>query len=116
MRARAAAVAAGAGGMAAAGTAAAGMAAGGGGGPAVGSGTCAASKAAPATLTGTGPHKVVAELNADPGITEGTIIRPAEHKTGEKYPIFAFGENGCIQNSQVGEHPIAGRFPAWTST
>jgi hypothetical protein len=41
----------------------------------------------------------VAELNADPGIVDGTIIRPAELKTEEKYPIFAFGENGCIQNS-----------------
>jgi hypothetical protein len=38
-------------------------------------------------------------LNSDPGIKEGTIFRPAELKTEEKYPIFAFGENGCIQNS-----------------
>lgn len=41
----------------------------------------------------------MAELNSDPGISEGTIFRPAELGTEEKYPIFAFGENGCIQNS-----------------
>ena len=39
------------------------------------------------------------ELNSDPGIKEGTIFRPAELGTEEKYPIFAWGENGCIQNS-----------------
>jgi hypothetical protein len=54
---------------------------------------------ASATITGTGKHKVVAELNSDPGISEGTIFRPAELGTEEKYPIFAFAENGCIQNS-----------------
>ena len=52
-----------------------------------------------ATITGTGKHKVVAELNSGPGISEGTIFRPAELGTEEKYPIFAFAENGCIQNS-----------------
>ena len=65
----------------------------------MGSGTCTASKPASATITGSGPHKVVAELNSGAGIVDGTIIRPAELGTEEKYPIFAFGENGCIQNS-----------------
>lgn len=89
----------------AAGTSATGSAAAGSGGrPAAGStgtgsGTCTASKAASATVTGTGSHKVVAELNSDTGIVDGTIFRPAELGTEEKYPIFAFGENGCIQNS-----------------
>jgi hypothetical protein len=81
---------------------AAGMAGGGGhsgAGGAINTGPCTASTAATATVTGSGSHKVVAELNSDPGIVDGTIFRPAELKTGEKYPIFAFGENGCIQNS-----------------
>lgn len=90
-----------AGGMTGAATAAAagGGAKAGAGAPGAGSGTCIASKPASATVTGTGPHKVVAELNSGPAISEGTIFRPAELKTEEKYPIFAFGENGCIQNS-----------------
>ena len=63
-----------------------------------GSGTCTASKAATATATGTGPHKVVVELNSDPGIKEGTIYRPMDLGGAEKYPIFAWGEGGCQQN------------------
>jgi len=84
---------AGAGGMAAAGSG--GRAAAG----STGSGTCTASKPATANVTGSGKHKVVVELNSDPGIKEGTIFRLAELGTEEKYPIFAWGENGCIQNS-----------------
>lgn len=63
-----------------------------------GSGKCTASKAAMANATGTGPHKVVVELNSDPGISEGTIYRPMDLGGEEKYPIFAWGEGGCQQN------------------
>lgn len=63
-----------------------------------GSGTCTASKAATATATGTGPHKVVVELNSDPGISEGTIYRPMDLGGEQKYPIFVWGEGGCQQN------------------
>jgi hypothetical protein len=47
---------------------------------------------------GSGPHKVVVETNADPGIVEGTIFRPMDLGGAEKYPIFAWGEGGCQQN------------------
>jgi hypothetical protein len=86
----------------AAGVAAGTAAAGSGGRPAAGSpgsGMCTASKPATASVTGSGKHKVVVETNSGPGISEGTIFRPAELGTEEKYPIFAWGENGCIQNS-----------------
>jgi len=63
-----------------------------------GSGTCTASKAVNTTATGSGPHKVVVETNADPGIKEGTIFRPMDLGGAEKYPIFVWGEGGCSQN------------------
>jgi hypothetical protein len=62
-----------------------------------GSGTCTASVAAGSNASGSGPHKVVVETNADPGINEGTIIRPMDLGGAEKYPIFAWGEGGCAQ-------------------
>jgi len=69
-----------------------------GAGAPTGGGTCTASKAATATATGTGPHKVVVEVNADPGISEGTIYRPMDLGGEQKYPIFVWGEGGCQQN------------------
>jgi hypothetical protein len=69
-----------------------GGAAGGGGG-----GTCTASKDA-GTASGSGPHKVVMEMNSDPGIKCGTIYRPADLGGDEKYPIFVWGEGGCSQS------------------
>jgi len=69
-----------------------------GGGGSVGTGTCTASKAASANASGSGPHKVVVETNADPGIKEGTIFRPMDLGGTEKYPIFVWGEGGCSQN------------------
>ncbi|HEY8925602.1 MAG TPA: hypothetical protein VIU64_14545, partial [Polyangia bacterium] len=69
-----------------------------GGGGRAGSGTCTASKAASANASGSGPHKVVVETNADPGIKEGTIFRPMDLGGTEKYPIFVWGEGGCSQN------------------
>jgi dienelactone hydrolase len=67
----------------------------GGGG---GSGTCTASKSAGASASGTGPHKVTVETNADQGINQGTIFRPTDLGGTEKYPIFVWGEGGCSEN------------------
>jgi dienelactone hydrolase len=63
-----------------------------------GSGTCTASKAAGSNVSGSGPHKVTVETNADAGISEGTIYRPTDLGGAEKYPIFVWGEGGCSQN------------------
>jgi hypothetical protein len=79
-----------------------GAATGGDGGPA-GSGTCTAST--PYTgvaATGTGPHKVTIETNSDMGISTGTIFRPTDLGGSEKYPIYAWGEGGCMQDSTGG--------------
>lgn len=56
------------------------------------------SKSAGQTVTGSGPHKVVIELNSDQGIKSGTIYRPADLGAGKNYPIFVWGEGGCEQN------------------
>ena len=69
-----------------------------GNGGGTGAGTCTASKSVSANASGTGPHKVVVETNADKGIVEGTIFRPMELGGTEKYPIFVWGEGGCSQN------------------
>ena len=63
-----------------------------------GSGTCTASKAVNSNATGSGPHKVTVEINADPGISEGTIFRPTDLGGAEKYPIFVWGEGACAKN------------------
>lgn len=70
----------------------------GGKGGSTGSGTCTPSKAASTSASGSGPHKVVVETNADPGISEGTIYRPADLGGAEKYPIFVWGEGACERN------------------
>jgi len=61
-------------------------------------GTCTASKPAGSNATGSGPHKVTVETNADPGIGEGTIFRPTDLGGSERYPIFVWGEGGCSKN------------------
>ena len=61
-------------------------------------GTCTASKSAGASASGTGPHKVTVETNADQGINQGTIFRPSDLGGSEKYPIFVWGEGGCSEN------------------
>lgn len=61
-------------------------------------GTCTASKATGAKASGSGPHQVVIETNADAGIKDGTIFRPSDLKGTEKYPIFVWGQGGCSQN------------------
>jgi hypothetical protein len=70
----------------------------GGKGGSTGSSTCTPSKAASQTVTGTGSHKVVIEMNSDPGIKCGTIYRPSDLGGAEKYPIFVWGEGGCSQS------------------
>jgi hypothetical protein len=69
-----------------------------GGSGGTGSGSCTASKAASANVSGSGPHRVVVETNSDPGIREGTIFRPMDLGGAEKYPIFVWGEGACSQN------------------
>lgn len=49
-------------------------------------------------VSGSGPHALIVETNTDPGIDEGTIIRPAKLEAGAKYPIFAWGQGGCAQD------------------
>jgi len=87
----------GSGGAAAGGSGAGGMSMPGTGGSTT-TGTCTASKSVSANVSGTGPHKVVVETNADKGIVEGTIFRPMDLGGTEKYPIFVWGEGGCSEN------------------
>lgn len=91
---------------------AAGGAASGGQGPGDGSGgaftgTCTASQATNANLSGSGPHDVVVETNADPGINEGTIFRPAELGGEERYPIFVWGQGGCSRDGMSAASAMA---------
>jgi dienelactone hydrolase len=73
---------------------------------------CTPSMVASANAAGTGPHKVVVESNADPGIDEGTIFRPEDLGGAERYPIFVWGEGGCAQqglsnqsaNAEIASH------------
>jgi hypothetical protein len=69
-----------------------------GGRTGTGGGTCTASKDAGKSVSGSGSHKVVMEMNSDPGIKCGTIYRPADLGGTEKYPIFVWGEGGCSQS------------------
>ncbi len=78
-------------------------------------GTCIASMTASATVTGTGPHKVIIETNSGAGIAEGTIFRPTDLGGAEKYPILLWGESGCIQaglsnEAAMGEFASQGYF------
>ena len=61
-------------------------------------GTCTQSKAVNSTAKGNGPHSVVVETNADAGIKEGTIFRPADLGPGKNYPIILWGEGACALN------------------
>jgi len=61
-------------------------------------GTCTESEQVPHNVSGSGPHDVVIETNADPGINEGTIYRPADLGPGKKYPIVVWGNGGCSRN------------------
>jgi hypothetical protein len=70
-------------------------------------GTCTASKAESSKATGSGPHEVVIETNADPGIDEGTIFRPSDLSGDEKYPIFVWGEGGCSRDGLSNQAAMA---------
>lgn len=61
-------------------------------------GTCTESEGTGRNVSGSGPHDVVVEINADDGINEGTIFRPADLGGTTKYPIFVWGEGGCSRN------------------
>ena len=62
------------------------------------------------SVSGTGPYAVVVETNADEGINEGTIYRPAElYLFGgqEKLPIFVWGEGACSLNGRTNSEAMA---------
>jgi len=61
-------------------------------------GPCTESAPVNSNASGSGPHDVTVETNADPGINEGTIFRPTDLGGTERYPIFVWGEGGCSQN------------------
>jgi hypothetical protein len=63
-----------------------------------GSGTCTASVSTGKSVSGSGPHKVTVETNADAGIKCGTIYRPSDLGGAQKYPILVWGEGGCSQD------------------
>ncbi|XXX74292.1 hypothetical protein WMF30_42270 [Sorangium sp. So ce134] len=70
-------------------------------------GTCTESRPTGRSLSGTGPHEVVVETNADPGINQGTIFRPADLGGGAKYPIFVWGQGGCSRDGLANEAAMA---------
>jgi len=59
---------------------------------------CIPSEAANTTVSGSGPHDVIIEINSGDGIKSGTIYRPEDLGGEEKYPIFVWGNGGCSQN------------------
>ncbi len=61
-------------------------------------GACTESQGVNTNASGSGPYEVIVETNADAGINEGTIFRPAELGGDEVFPIFVWGEGGCSQN------------------
>jgi len=63
-----------------------------------GTGTCTASKSVSVNVSGSGPHQVTVETNADSGIKEGTIYRPTDLGGTEKYPILVWGNGACSNN------------------
>ena len=83
-----------------------------GGSSGQGSGTCTASKSTGRTVTGTGPHQVVIETNAENGIKCGTIYRPKDLGGTEKYPIFVWGEGGCSQDGYSNQAAM-GEIASW---
>lgn len=70
------------------------------------------SKPSTATVTGSGPHKVVIETNSDPGIKSGTIYRPADLGAGKNYPIFVWGEGACAQDGLANKAAM-GEIASW---
>ena len=80
---------------------------GGTGGRPINTGSCTASKATGANVTGSGPHKVTVETNSDKGINEGTIFRPTDLGGAEKYPIFVWGHGACTRNGMSNSAAMA---------
>jgi hypothetical protein len=64
------------------------------------------------TVTGSGPHKVVVEINSDPGIKCGTIYRPEDLGPGKMYPIFVWGEGACSQDGYSNKAAM-GEIASW---
>ena len=83
-----------------------------GGSTGQGSGTCTASTSTGRNVTGTGPHQVVIETNAENGIKCGTIYRPKDLGGAEKYPIFVWGEGGCSQDGYSNQAAM-GEIASW---
>lgn len=61
-------------------------------------GPCTESQSANSNASGSGPHDVVVETNSDAGINEGTIFRPGDLGSGERYPIFVWGQGACSRS------------------
>ncbi len=61
-------------------------------------GSCTASMPVGQNASGSGPFDVVIETNADQGINEGTIFRPADLSGDELFPIFVWGQGGCSRD------------------
>jgi hypothetical protein len=80
---------------------------GGSGGRPINTGSCTASKATGANVTGSGPHQVTVETNSDKGINEGTIFRPTDLGGAEKYPIFVWGHGACTRNGMSNSAAMA---------
>jgi hypothetical protein len=77
--------------------------------------SCSANPSKPvnnAKASGSGPHKVVMETNSDAGINKGTIYRPEDIGTGKNYPIFLWGEGGCLQDG-CSNQAAMGEFASW---
>lgn len=70
------------------------------------------SKTSSATVSGSGPHKVVIETNSDAGIKSGTIYRPADLGAGKNYPIFVWGEGACAQDGLSNKSSM-GEIASW---
>ena len=71
-------------------------------------GTCTASKPAGSNATGSGPHKVTVETNADPGISEGTIFRPTDLGGDREVSDLRLGR-GCVLEERAVERDRDGR-------
>lgn len=61
-------------------------------------GTCTESKSVSNNVKVSGTHSVIVETNAEAGIKEGTIFRPADLGPGKKYPIFVWGQGACSKD------------------
>lgn len=70
-------------------------------------GTCTPSESVPRNVSGSGPHEVVVETNPDPGISEGTIFRPADLGPGKDYPIVVWGNGACSRDGLSNEAAMA---------